>query len=191
MGSCCQERREIRGSAKTIMDGQPTNTLHQLVIKSRVAVLEYCFAARVGLWLCWLPIGLRIHSLPVLLQRIKSAQDQQHKRSLIKMERAVQIVLRVCRMRLFDLRIFPLACLRQSLALYHVFTRMGYPVEIKFGVRKEENNLRGHSWVTLGEKPSPYRTQTENFRPLYSYRATSDHSRSDEAEGFKNLNLST
>jgi hypothetical protein len=173
------------GSAKTIMDVHLTSVLAQLAIKSRVAVLEYWFAARVGLWLCWLPIVLRAHSLPVLLQRLESAQDQHQKRSSIKIERAVEIVVRVCRMRLFDLRIFPRPCLRQSLALYHVLTRMGYPVEIKFGVHKEGNDLQGHSWVTLEGKPVADRTRTEIFKPVYSYFSASYGSPTNETETFQ------
>lgn len=144
----------------------------QLLTKSqnlKASFFEYCFAAGVGLWLCWLPIVLRIHSLPVLLQRLKSAQDRHQKRSFMKMERAVQIVVRVCRMRLFGLRIFPRACLRQSLALYHVLTRMGCPVEFHLGVHKKTGALLAHSWVTFEGKPVADGTRNDFVKLLYSY----------------------
>jgi hypothetical protein len=157
------------GSAKAIMDGQPTNTFDQLAIKSRVAVLEYCFAARVGLWLCWLPIVLRIHSLPMLLQHLEAGEDQHPKRSPIKMERAVEIVVRVCRMRLFEWPMFPKPCLRQSLALYHVLTRLGYPVEIHLGVDKKLRKFFAHSWVTLQGERIADGTRPGIFKLVYSY----------------------
>jgi len=157
------------GSAKTIMDGQPTNTFDQLAIKSRVAVLEYCFAARVGLWLCWLPIGLHIHSLPALLQRLKSAQNRHQKRSFMKMERAVEIVVRVCNLFFFQLPIFPRACLRRSLALYRTLGRMGYPVEFHLAVHKPMQSFTAHSWVTFDGKPVADAGQNDSFKLLYSY----------------------
>jgi hypothetical protein len=160
------------GSPKTIMDVQTTTALDQLATKSRnlkTTVFEYWFAARVGLWLCWLPIALRIHSLPALLQRLRPAHDESQKRNSIKLERAVEIVARVCRMRLFELRLFPRACLRQSLALYHVLPRMGYPVEIHLGVEKKSGKFFAHSWVTLEGKRVADRTRPGVFKVLYSY----------------------
>jgi hypothetical protein len=94
------------------------------------------------MWLFSLPILLRLQPLPVILGRFTPGRRQPH----LKMNRAVQIVLRLCGLGIFHFPLFPRACLRQSLALYRVLQRMGYPVEIHFGVRKEGNDLQGHSW---------------------------------------------
>ena len=64
---------------------------------------------------------------------------------------------------------FPRPCLRQSLTLYRVLTRMGYPVEIHFGVRKAGDDLQGHSWVTIEGKPVADRTRMDVFKAVYSY----------------------
>ena len=64
---------------------------------------------------------------------------------------------------------FPKPCLRQSLALYRVLTRMGYPVEIHFGVRKQDQELVGHSWVTIHGHPAAKQRRPGNFKPIYSY----------------------
>jgi hypothetical protein len=87
--------------------------------------------------------------------------------------RAVQIVARICRMRLFQQPVFPRPCLRRALALYSVLSRMGYPVEIHFGVRRDGRDLHGHSWVTLKGEPLGERTPEEPFRAIYSYPTVS------------------
>ena len=63
---------------------------------------------------------------------------------------------------------------------YRVFTRMGYPVEIHFGVRKDGDDLLGHSWVTIEGKPLADGTQTCLFKAVYSYSSVSLPSNSDE-----------
>ncbi len=146
--------------------------LGQTTVKSRnfkTSCLEYWFAARVGAWLCWLPILLRIHSLPGLLQRLKPAHGESQKRSSTEMERAVEIVVRVCRLRLFDLPIFPKPCLRQSLVLYHILTRIGYPVEIHLGVDKKSGTFFAHSWVTLEGERIADRIRPGTFKVVYSF----------------------
>src|SRR5262249_19512043 len=119
-------------------------------------------------WLCLLPIFLRVRSLPSLLRRFTLLHEKP-KRSPLEMDRAVQIVVRLCQMRLFYLPIFPRVCLRQSLALYHVLDRMGYPVEIHFGVLKDGNNVYGHSWVTMQGEPLADPARGGMFKLVYSY----------------------
>jgi hypothetical protein len=55
------------------------------------------------------------------------------------------------------------------MALYRVLTRMGYAVEIHFGIHKDGDVLQGHSWVTLDGRCIAERTQTEAFELVYSY----------------------
>ena len=133
---------------------------------------ELGFALRLGIWLCWLPILLRLRPLPVLLSRHSLAPRRFERRSPQEMERAVRIVVRLSALWVFRLPLFPRACLRRSLALHRVLTRMGYPVEIHFGIRKGGEGLQGHSWVTMHGKPIAERTQTEAFKLVYSYPRT-------------------
>jgi Transglutaminase-like superfamily len=127
------------------------------------------FALRVAVWLCCLPILLRLHSLPALLRHLTHARARRRRRSSLDMNQAVSIVVRLCNLRLFRLPVFPQACLRQSLALYCVLTRMGYRAEIHFGVAKNGADLRGHSWVMVEGDPVAERAPTEAFRPIYSF----------------------
>lgn len=122
----------------------------------------------VGGWLCLLPILLRTRSLTHLLQRIGEPSGDQ-KRGRLEIELILQVVLRLCKLPLFRLPLFPRSCLLQSLALYYGLTREGYPARIHFGIRKEEGELLGHSWVTLQGKPVAERIRIGAFSPAYSY----------------------
>lgn len=137
-------------------------------------------ALSVALWLFRLPIIVRIYSLSGLLERLKRTARSQKKQTALELKEAVPIVTRICYVRLFGSRVFPRACLRQSLTLYRALTRMGYPVEIHFGVRKAGDDLLGHSWVTIEGKPLADGTQTYLFNAVYSYSSVSRPSNSDE-----------
>ena len=145
----------------------------------KVLLSELWFALRLGMWLCLLPIFLRVRSLPSVLKRFTLLHEKP-KRSPLEMDRAVQIVVRLCQMRLFYLPLFPRTCLRQSLALYRTLRRMGYSAEIHFGIRKDGKDLRGHSWVTLEGKPVADRTRTGLFAAVYSYPPISRAAISDD-----------
>jgi Transglutaminase-like superfamily len=141
---------------------------------------EYWFALRLAAWLCLLPTIIRLHPLSVILQRFAQIRRQPNKRNPLEMDRAVQIVVRICRLGLFHLPLFPRACLRQSLALYRTLCRMGYSAEIHFGIRKDGKDLRGHSWVTIEGQPVADRTRTGIFAVVYSYPPISRAAISDD-----------
>ena len=141
-------------------------------------------ALSVALWLFRLPIIVRIYSLSGLLERLTRTGRSHKKQTALVLKEAVPIVTRICYLRLFGARVFPRACLRQSLTLYRVLTRMGYPVEIHFGVRKAGDDLQGHSWVTIEGKPVADRTRMDVFKAVYSYPSVSCPSISDETSQF-------
>ena len=134
-----------------------------------VLLSELWFALRLGMWLCALPISLRVRSLPMVLEYLTPVREHQKRISFIETDRAVRIVVRLCQMRLFYLPIFPRPCLRQALALYRTLNRMGYSVEIHFGVLKDEKNFHGHSWVTLQGEPVADTARSGVFKVVYSY----------------------
>ena len=120
------------------------------------------------LWLFWLPVRLRIQTIPILLKRL--ALSEAHvKKAPIELREAIGIVTRVCNLRVFRSRVFPKLCLRQPLTLYQTLNRMGYPVEIHFGVRKDDKNLQGHSWVTMRGEPMADTAPDGQFKVVYSY----------------------
>jgi hypothetical protein len=120
------------------------------------------------LWLFWLPVILRSYTIPALLKRLSGGTEYRNK-PVLELQAAARIVMRICNLRPFRSRIFPKQCLRQSLTLYRTLTRMGYPVEIHFGVLKDETNLRGHSWVTIAGEPVADTARRGIFKVVYSY----------------------
>jgi hypothetical protein len=134
-----------------------------------VSLSQFVLAARVGAWLSALPIVLRTRTLPLLLEQLAASAERPRSGNPLDLNEAVQVVVRVCRMRIFRLPVFPRPCLRRALALYYFLGRMGYPIEIHFGVRKDGRDLHGHSWVTLQGKLLRERNPTEAFSTIYSY----------------------
>ena len=120
------------------------------------------------LWLFWLPVMLRIHTIPMLLQHLARGKKHESKTSM-DLKDAVGIVTRICNLRPFCSRFFPKQCLRRSLMLYRTLTRIGHPVEIHFGVLKDEKNFTGHSWVTIAGQPVADTTASARFKVVYSY----------------------
>jgi hypothetical protein len=64
-------------------------------------------------------------------------------------------------------------CLLRSLARYQLYSEMGLPVRIHFGVKPDmTRRIEGHSWLTLKGQPlcevSP---ALEQYRSVYSYPA--------------------
>ena len=80
----------------------------------------------------------------------------------------------VCNLRPFRSRLFPKRCLRQSLALYRTLLRLGYPLRIHFGVRKDGNAFIGHSWVTIDGDSVADPTPSALFRTVYSHGSIGD-----------------
>ena len=135
----------------------------------RTALFVSGLAVRSGLWLCALSFALRILPLPALLHWITVRERPQTEPCWPHVDRSVDVVGRLCQLRIFRLRFFPRACLRQSLVLYRVLRRMGHPVVIHFGVLKEGLHLHGHSWVTLHGRPLGERGPVSAFATIYSF----------------------
>jgi hypothetical protein len=115
-----------------------------------------------------LPVLLRIHGIPVLLARLGPHKAHASGTEL-NFNEAVEIVARACNLRVFRSRLFPKLCLCQSLMLYRILSRIGYPVQIHFGVVKDEAGFRGHSWLTLNGEAVADTAPAERFTAVYSY----------------------
>jgi len=131
---------------------------------------DFWLAIQVGVLLCRLPVLLRFYALPTLLHRLTPPDSNAMTANEVTRDRAVHVVLQVCQLRFFRTRLFPLACLRQSLTLYYTLTRLGYPVMIHFGVRKGKEELEGHCWLTGKGMPVTERGESSaSYRIVYSY----------------------
>lgn len=125
-------------------------------------------ATRVGAWLCVLPLRWRARGLTTVLDQISPASPPTRLLSC-EIEPTVRVVRRVAGLSLFTLPIFPRPCLREALALYHVLSHAGHPVEFCVGVLKAGEDLLAHSWVSLHGSPINPADRGGRFRVLYSY----------------------
>ena len=110
---------------------------------------KYWVAVQVVVMLTKVRIGLQLASLPRLLRLIDrplgtSPGNQD------KIERVADYIDRL-------LRVYPENpkgnCLPRALTLYSFARRYGFPVQFRCGVRKVEEHLDGHAWVTLDDAP--------------------------------------
>ena len=146
---------------------------------------EYWFAAHVSVRLCWFPILLHFRTLPELLEQLTRRKGKRRRKPRPTLDRAVEIIVRVCHLRPFRGRLFPRTCLRQALALYDMLTYLGYAVTIHFGILKIGEELRGHSWVTLEGKPMAEKGDPGICHHLvYSYPSSQPGSAQDVTEIF-------
>lgn len=147
--------------------------------------VEYWFASQVCVRLCWVSILLRFRTLPELLEQLTQREGQKGRRTRPTLDRAVQIIVRVCHLRPFRGPFFPRTCLRQALTLYDMLTYLGYTVTIHFGILKMGGQLRGHSWVTLdGKALAENGDPGASHRIVYSYPSSQPGSAQDVTEMF-------
>lgn len=62
-------------------------------------------------------------------------------------------------------------CLLRSLARYHLYSQMGLPVRIHFGVKPDlTRRIEGHSWLTLKGQPlCEVNRALEQYTSVFSY----------------------
>jgi Transglutaminase-like superfamily len=109
---------------------------------------DIAWAAARGLTATWL--GLRIFGFrrwkEFVARRAQRPSDEQTKRraSGISAKRMARLEAAVAR-NLF----FKTNCLEQSLVLWPLLRRRGFPAELKIGARKDAGRFEAHAWVEL------------------------------------------
>jgi hypothetical protein len=156
----------------------------------RERVSETWLAARLAIFLCLLPILLRIYSLPRLLLRLgKPSQDPWGR--FLQFESIVQVVRRVSNLPFLRPPLFPRSCLLHSLIYYHALRGAGYTVQIHFGIRRTGAELQGHSWLTIPKTAAAQGNRMKAFNTIFSYPSTSFLSSGQEANRIENQVKST
>jgi Transglutaminase-like superfamily len=62
------------------------------------------------------------------------------------------------------------SCMLRSLVLYRFLREAGIPVQVNFGVERDGDALKGHSWLTLDGVPyAEPADPTSRFRIVYRY----------------------
>jgi hypothetical protein len=76
-------------------------------------------------------------------------------------------------------------CLIRSLTLYFFCTRLGYPVQISFGICRRRDGVEGHGWLVLHDQPfmEPGRPE-KTFLPVWRLPSSPDSELTDEGDSF-------
>jgi hypothetical protein len=127
---------------------------------------EIAWAAARGLTATWL--GLRVFGfrcwkefLERRAERPNGKQTEQDA-SGVSAKRIVQLETAATRNLLFKTN-----CLEQSLVLWMLLRRRGFPAELKIGVRKDGGEFEAHAWVELdGEALNNESEENREFVPF-------------------------
>lgn len=119
-----------------------------------------------------LPRRIKRNSIPELLARLDPgvAPRQPDK---IKLEKTVGFVDSLLKYRPFQRYG---RCMVRSLTLFRLLRQQGWPVEIRFGVRKTDNNhvdITGHSWLMLLGQLFLEEESHEEYATTFSYPSDS------------------
>jgi hypothetical protein len=107
-------------------------------------------------------VGLRL--LPLRrVQRMLAPGAREASRAQVSCEQLQRLVRAAA-----DHHLYPMHCLQRSLVLQRLLSRRGIETELRFGVRKEGEQLHAHAWLERGGQPLGRAEQgTESgFAPL-------------------------
>lgn len=124
-------------------------------------------------WLLLLAVDLSLRLLPfqrvqgLLVLGRKDVGNLQTDEAQATMQRLRRLVSMAGRHHLY-----PMSCLRQSLALQWLLGRRGIVADLRFGVRKEVDGLDAHAWLEYAGQPigEPQATAV-HFTPLVAREA--------------------
>jgi len=108
---------------------------------------EFGMFLRIGLWILLVTILLRLAPLPRMMKILSPSKISRRRFPRHKLVNFSSFWLG--RGRAFLQR----SCLKRSLVLYRYLNLQGEPARFCIGVRKEDGELRGHSWIMLHGQP--------------------------------------
>ena len=94
-------------------------------------------------WATAMPVLVRLLKLETLLKLLTPVN-----RSQIPQQEDVQRAIRYTNLVLGCHPLVPNTCMMRSLVLYRILRELGLSVTIHFGVRKADQGLGGHCWLT-------------------------------------------
>lgn len=132
---------------------------------SQLSPSDWLFFFQAWFWLLVFDLGLRTRPFPEL-QTFASQLDPHATPSPERIKGLLDALkLAVDRARYNHL--YPMTCLRRSLALQKMLAKRGIPAELKIGVRKDDGQLSGHAWLEyLGQPLGEPEKITEKFSAL-------------------------
>ena len=135
---------------------------------------EFILVLHIFSFMFILPLLLRICKIQKLVSLITPGRTHSPDNS-IALDRTIYLCRRIQRM-LMKIGI-KYSCLKRSLLLFRFLRYYGQPVIINFGVKWEDNNLTGHSWLSLSGNPyMEPEGKVEDFTLFFSLPVTETES---------------
>jgi len=129
-------------------------------------------------WILLLVFDLRLRRLPFKqVQRLAANEQETHatqadgadetirctQPTIGRMQHLVGIAARH--------HLYPMTCLRQSLALQWLLGRQGITTDLRIGVRKDEDKLNAHAWLEYAGQRIDVQQDEHSFAPLAAWEA--------------------
>ena len=129
-------------------------------------IYEFIVFIRILFFACTVSLLLKFIKIQTLLSWLTPRKNSS-KKGVVSPERIAQYVDSILALQILGLR--P-NCLNRSLILYRFLHKIGVMVKINFGIRKTDNDIEGHGWLTLnGETYLENNDSSEIFCLIYSY----------------------
>jgi hypothetical protein len=117
---------------------------------------------RIGIWIGLVSILLRLISLPGLMKILSPQKISNKKWPRDKLVNFSSFWLGR------EAAFFQRSCLKRSLVLYRYLNMQSDRAQFLIGVRKEDGELKGHSWIAIDGEPL-FQNDDISYRLIYSY----------------------
>lgn len=119
--------------------------LRKLRSASQLSPVDWFYFFQAWFWLLVFDLGLRTRPFPDL----QAFAARLNPRVVPSTEQTENLIhsLRLAVDRARYNHLYPMTCLRRSLALQKMLAKRGIPTEFKIGVRKDDGQLSGHAWL--------------------------------------------
>jgi hypothetical protein len=126
---------------------------------------EWQYLAQAWFWLLFFDIGLRTRSFSALQQY--AAEMRHTDESPVRTQALIQS-LNTAVERARHNHIYPMTCLRRSLALQKMLGNHGIVATLKIGVQKMDGKLVAHAWIeSQGQRIGEPERITEDYHVIY------------------------
>jgi hypothetical protein len=126
---------------------------------------EWRYLAQAWFWLLFFDIGLRTRGFSTLQQY--AAKMRPTDEAPARTQALIQ-ALNTAVERARHHHIFPMTCLRRSLALQKMLANHGIAATLKIGVQKTDGGLVAHAWIEAqGQRIGEPERITEDYRVIY------------------------
>lgn len=125
--------------------------LRKLRSAFRFSIADWSLFFQAWIWLLLFDLGLRACPFPVL-QSLAARLSTRPAPSPEQTEGLI-LALKTAADRARRNHLYPMTCLRRSLALQKMLAQRGVAAELKIGVYKELGMLNAHAWVEYQGKP--------------------------------------